>query len=221
MRALAAILILSLSGSGWTLGRLLGDTSSRAAVSRGLSAFAKGDFKKALQSFSKADQLNPSARTAFNLGTTELASGDRQHGSVTIQKAMADPGLKPGALYNRGSSELQAKEYDPAIRSLIESLRLRPNDPAAKRNLEIAQLRKRQQQQQQGGGGQQKKQQSPNGQQPNQRQKSPQQQKPAEGANKDPGKVDAESVLRSVEQQEREELSRMRRAKRDNEKIGW
>ena len=221
MKIFAVVLALSLAG-GWNIGSLIRDTNSRAAVSRGIAAFSKGDFKGALQSFTRAEELGPGPRTSFDLGTSQLAAGDRARGNATLRKSMADPVMKPAALYNSGSSDLLAKEYDGAIKSLVESLRLNPNDKAAKRNLEIAQLRKRQQEkQQQGGGGAQKQQQqNPAGNGAKQPQK-PQQQPSQQEASKNPGDLDAESVLRSVEQQEREELSRMRRARRNNEKIGW
>jgi tetratricopeptide (TPR) repeat protein len=192
---------------------LLRDTNSHAAASRGAKAYAAAKYAEAEKQFAEAQKLAPSPRNAFNLGTTQVAAGDRERGSATLTEAMKDPGLRADALFNRGNSALAAKAFDHAIRDYIETLRLRPDDKAAKRNLEIALTRQRQQQQQSGANGRQN--------QPDEQGKDKQQTTADKGRKEPkPGEVDLEALLRSVQQQEQEELRRMK-ARPGEAKVGW
>jgi len=195
-------------------------TSSYAATARGVSQYAHGKFKEAAASFTEADAVRHSPESAFNLGTAQVSAGNRELGSLTLAKALADPKLRADALYNRGSSALAASAFDPAIRDLTDVLRIRPNDAQAKRNLEIALQRKSQQQQQSGSGGNQNKQQQGAQQQPNQPNRAP---APGDKQTKEQpkGQTDAEALLRAVQQQEQEELSRMRRVRPEGARVGW
>jgi len=191
-------------------------TSSHAATTRGVAQYSRGKYKESARAFAEAEQIRPTSAGAFNLGTAQVASGDRETGSTTLAKAMRDPRLRADALYNRGSSALAANAFDNAIRDLTETLRLRPNDAKAKRNLEIALLKKREQQQ--GGGGNQRN--SGGGQpQPQQSNRAP---APGDKKGQQPqGDTDAEALLRAVQQQEQEELSRMRRVRPEPARVGW
>jgi len=194
-------------------------TSSYAATARGVSQYARGKFRDAAASFTDADSIRQTPQTAFNLGTAQVATGDRERGSTTLAKAMRDPKLRADALYNRGSSALASNAFDAAIRDFADVLRMRPNDAQAKRNLEIALRRKSQQKQQQesGAGGQKNSQ----GAQPPQNEAN---KAPAPGdkqSNEPKGQTDAEALLRAVQQQEQEELSRMRRVRPEPGRVGW
>jgi len=194
----------------------LQSTNSRAATSRGVAAYEKKDYAAATNAFAQANALKPSPAAAFNLGTAQIANGKREAGSATLEKAMRDRGLRADALYNRGNSALAANAYDYAIRDYIETLKLRPSDAQAKRNLEIA-LQKKQAMQQAGGNSKQKNQQ---GGQQQQKQQTPsagnrnQQQKQQADAN-------SEALLRAVQQQEQEELERMKRSRAAHQRVGW
>jgi len=193
-----------------SIASFLRETNSHAAAKRGAAAFAKQDYKNATREYSTARQQSPSPRSAFNLGTSQIAGGDRATGSATLADAIREPSLRGDALFNRGNGALEAKQYEQAIRDYSDALRANPNHAAAKRNLEIA-LRKREEEKQRqsgGGSGQQKQQQQKQQQQP--------QPKPApkEGDN------DAEALLRSVQQQEQEEMKRMK-ARAVVGKVGW
>lgn len=193
-------------------------TSSYAATARGVSQYAKGKFNDAAASFAEADSIRKSPDTAFNLGTAQIANGNREQGSTTLAKALSDPKLRADALFNRGNSALASNAFDSAIRDYAEVLRMRPGDAQAKRNLEIALRRKEQQQQQPGD-----KQQNPNGAQPQPQQKQANR-VPAPGdkqANEPKGQTDADALLRAVQQQEQEELSRMRRVRPEPARVGW
>jgi tetratricopeptide (TPR) repeat protein len=194
-------------------------TSSYAATARGVSQYARGRFRDAEAAFTEADSIRRSPQTAFNLGTAQVATGNREQGSTTLVKAMRDPKLRADALYNRGNSALSSNAFDAAIRDFADVLRLRPNDAQAKRNLEIALLRKSQQKEQESGAGARKNPQGAQPQQNNQNEKAP---APGDKQSNEPkGQTDAEALLRAVQQQEQEELSRMRRVRPEPGRVGW
>jgi tetratricopeptide (TPR) repeat protein len=197
-------------------GDLLRPTNAHAANAKGVKAFAKKQYSDAERAFAQANALRPSPSAAFNSGTAKIAAGHHAEGSAALEQAFADPKLRADALYNRGNSALLAKAYDYAVRDYTAALRLRPNDAQAKRNLEIA-LQKAAQQGSSGNQNNdrgQKPQPKPgsngkNGEQP---------QRPKDGGN---GDATADALLRAVQQQEKEELSRMRHARPEERKIGW
>jgi len=129
---------------------------------------------------------------------------------------MNDKSLRADALYNRGNSALASKAYDYAIRDYIETLKLRPGDARAKRNLEIALLRK--QSMQQSSGGDQK---NPKGSQQGQQQQNQQPRAGQKRENQPKGDANAEALLRAVQQQEQEELSRMKKGREEQKRVGW
>lgn len=185
------------------------ETNSHAAAKRGAEAFAKDDYATAAREYATARQQAPSARGAFNLGTSQIANNDRADGSAALVEAAKDPALKADALYNRGNGALAAKDFEQAIHDYTDALRTNPRHAAAKRNLEIALHRKQEQDAQQAGASNQQQQQ----QQP---QPQPQQPKPAPRE----GDTDAEALLRSVQQQEQEEMRRMK-VRAGVGRVGW
>jgi len=195
--------------------RLTRETNSHAATARGVKQFAAKKYAEAQKSFGTSASIAPSSTRSFNLGTSQIAAGNREAGSATIAKALADPSLRADALFNRGNSALAANAFDYAIRDYSDTLRLRPTDAAAKRNLEIALRRKAAMQKQQGGGGGSQQDKGP---QPQQKpQPSPQQ-----GGQQQPkSDPNTEGLLRSVQQQEQEELARMHRPTRERLHVGW
>jgi tetratricopeptide (TPR) repeat protein len=190
--------------------RVWHDLNSYLANVRGTRQFQAKQYAKSTASFDKANGIKTTPARQFNLGTAEVAAGDRERGAAALDKAMSDPRLRADALYNRGTSALAAKAYDSAIRDYVDVLKLRPNDAATKRNLEIAHVLKRamqQQQQNQRGAPQpqpQKPQAKTSGEQP-----------------KEKGETDLDALLRAVQQQEKEELSRMHRARGEKLRVGW
>lgn len=185
------------------------ETNSHASSARGTRAYEEKKYVEATKAFGRAQQLAASARNAFNLGTAEIASGNREQGSARLADAIKDPSLRADALFNRGNSALEAKALDHAVRDYTEALRANPNHAAAKRNLEIALTRQRQQRPNPNG---QQGQQGPNPQTPQQPAPG---QKPAQS-----GQPDLEALLRSVQQQEQEELRRMKGQATEG-KVGW
>lgn len=185
------------------------ETSSHASSARGARAYENKKYAEATKAYHRAQQLAPSVRNSFNLGTAEIAAGNREQGSARLADAIKDPALRANALFNRGNSALEAKALDHAVRDYTEALRANPNLAAAKRNLEIA--LQRQQQQRPSPNGQQG-QQGPNQQPP---QQPSQGRKPAQS-----GQPDLDALLRSVQQQEQEELRRMKGQPAEG-RVGW
>ena len=200
-----ALLVLALD-----LGRVWHDLNSYLANARGVKQFQAKEYAQSAQSFDKANAIKATPARELNLGTAQVAAGDRERGAAALDKAMRDPRLRADALYNRGTSALAAKAYDSAIRDYVEALKLRPADAAAKRNLEIARVLKRaaQQQPSKGQGGPQPQ--------------SQKQQPRASGEKQqEKGSPDVDAMLRAVQQQEKEELSRMHRGKGEKQRVGW
>ena len=118
-----------------------------------------------------------------------------------------------------------AGDLTRAIGDLTEYLRRNPADANAKRNLELA-LRKndereRQRRQQQRQQQQQQQQQQQEQQRSQGRNEGGEKGREGGEQRQRAGDIDAESLLRSVAQQEKEELSRMRRAGRERSGVGW
>ena len=203
---IAALLLI------FNLAQLWRDTNSHAANARGVKEFGDRKYTQSVKEFRDANTIAPSPQRAFNLGTAQIAAGNREQGSATLAKAMSDSHLRADSLFNRGSSALASNAYDSAIRDFTAALKLQPRDASSKRNLEIAILRKMQQQRQQSGSRQPQKGSSPQPQ-PQQAQSAPQQQQQ--------GDANAEALLRSVQQQEQEELRRMHRARGEKLHVGW
>lgn len=194
-------------------GIVVHETNSHAASKRGIEEFAAKQYAEAAQLLREAHRLAPSPRTAFNAATAAIAAGEHEEGSALMEEALRDPALRADAYFNRGNGALAANALDHAIRDYQDALRARPDFAEAKRNLEIALTRRESQQKSQSGqkggaGGQQEQQQQP--------------QSPAQGQKQEPkrGQADLEALLRSVQQQEQEELSRMKRLPADR-RVGW
>lgn len=185
------------------------ETNSHAAAARGAKAYAAKQYPAAAASYAQANAIAPTPARAFNLGTAEIAAGSREAGASTLNAAMRDPAFRADALFNRGNAALSSNAYDYAIRDYVETLKLRPSDAAAKRNLEIALRRRAAQQRADNGGGAGENQQPQPRPQPTAQEPQPK---------SDPN---TEALLRSVQQQEQEELSRMNRPARRKAHVGW
>ncbi|HEX9162746.1 MAG TPA: hypothetical protein VF980_13660 [Thermoanaerobaculia bacterium] len=212
MKVFAVALLVASPIALWQ--RVWHDTNSHAAAHRGSNQYSARHYEGAVRSFGSADRLAPSPRNDFNLGTAQVAAGNMTEGSATLSRAMADPSLRADSFFNRGNSALAAKAYEYAIRDYVETLKLRPGDAGAKRNLEIA-LDRLQNARRSAAGRQGQPQ--PSAPQQQQNQKSPSTGQKEEQQQQS----DAEALLRSVQQQEQEELQRMKRARTDNARIGW
>ena len=188
------------------------DTNSRAASARGTEAYGKKQYAQSAEAFARAHELAPSPQTAFNLGTARIAAGQREQGSAALEAAIRDPALRADAYFNRGNSALASKALDHAVRDYVQALKANPNHAGAKRNLEIALHRQEQERRNTSASGEKQQQ----GQQP-------QQPKPQAGGQQQPkpGQVDLDALLRSVQQQELDELRRMKGKAAGEGRVGW
>ncbi len=203
----AIALILALS-AGSIFSPLLRPSNSRALSEEGLEQFADGRYDEAAQLFSRARELKPAPEATFDLGTALVAAKDHATGEKTLLSLTGDETLSAESWYNAGNSQLIRDALDEAIESYTESLRVDSSNLAAKRNLEIALQRR--EQQQSGGSGEGDDDEQEEGQSPAPGDQGDDQLDP-----------DLESVLRSIEQQEQEELSRMRRANAIGRPADW
>ena len=206
MKPLAALLLAFSITSLWY------DVQSSLASARGAKAYEAKKYDEAANAFRVAYQRVPSPQNAFNLGTAEVAAGRQEAGSAALTAALKDPNLRADALFNRGNSALRAKALDPAIRDYIAALKANPQHAGAKRNLEIAMQRREQQRKQSSSSGQR----NPQGQQQQKPQASPSQGQPQK-----PGELDLQALLRSVQQQEQDELRRMKARTGGDTRVGW
>lgn len=227
------ILAVSFSLGPWA-GKFQRDTSSRAATERGLAAYQKNDPKAAVPEFRTAQEINPAAMSSFNTATALIAAGKKDEGVLEMAPAIEDPKTSADAYYNRGNAWLGAKQFKEAASDYIEALKIRPSDQQAKRNLELAlrELLKEHQSGKSGGGAKQEAESSGGGKNekpgPGEKEQKPEQ-TPAGEPPGDPGgksKSDqkgkfANLVLKAVQQQEGEELRRMKKGRGQNEKVGW
>jgi tetratricopeptide (TPR) repeat protein len=202
MKVVAFLLALS-------LGALWRGTNSHATSRRGAKAYEGKQYAQAVDAYRKAHELAPSPESAFNLGTAEIAAGRREQGSATLAEAIEDPTLRADALFNRANSALAAKAFDHAVRDYVAALKTNPAHRAAKRNLEIA-LARRESERRTSEGKRDQRGQSQQQQRP----------EPSEGQKPQAGQLDLETLLRSVQQQEQDELRRMK-GKAGEARVGW
>ncbi|MFN2443085.1 MAG: tetratricopeptide repeat protein [Thermoanaerobaculia bacterium] len=212
----------------------LRSSNSEKLTRDGIVAFEEKDPSTAAQLFARAAEIVDSSRAFFNLGTSLVENGELEPGTTALTKASEEGGaVAADALFNRGNVALSADRLDEAIEMYAESLRIEPSMADAKRNLEIALRKKEQKEQQQQQQQDQDQDQDQSEQQPQEQPESGEQ--PPEGDDSstpnDPGgeeedsspeKMSPEQILRSIAQQEREELSRMRRGKTEGRRpVGW
>ena len=86
---------------------------------------------------------------SYNAGNAAYQQGKFAEAAVLYQNAArtaAAPPAQASAFYNLGNAYLRAGQYAQAIEAYEHSLRRQPNQPDAKKNLQIAKLKLREQQ---------------------------------------------------------------------------
>lgn len=209
---------------------LLRPSNSEKLTREGIAAFEEKQTSAAASLFARAAEIAASSRALFNLGTALVEDGEPERGEAALAKASEEGGaVAADAFFNRGNLALGSEQLDDAIEMYSESLRLEPSMADAKRNLEIA-LRKKEEQEQQQQEQQDQQEEGEGDEQPQPQPESGEE--PPEGEDtsppNDPGgeesseEMSPEEILRSIAQQEREELSRMRREKSEGQRpVGW
>jgi Ca-activated chloride channel family protein len=122
-----------------------------AEARKGAELYRDSAYKEAADAFRQATIAAPDDdRWRYNLGLSEAQSQDFESALNNLETTArtADPRIADAALYNAGNVHYAKGDYQAAARAYRDALRQRPNDPDAKRNLELA-LRQMQQQQKQ------------------------------------------------------------------------
>ena len=208
----------------------LRQSNSEKLTREGIAAFEEKQSSAAARLFASAAEIASSSRALFNLGTALVENGEAEPGAAALAKASEEGGaVAADSFFNRGNLALGAERLEEAIEMYSESLRLEPSMADAKRNLEIAlrkkeeqekQQQEQQDQQQEGEGEEQPQPQPDNGQKPPEGEDSSPPNEP--GGEESSEEMSPEEILRSIAQQEREELSRMRREKSEGQRpVGW
>jgi Ca-activated chloride channel homolog len=127
--------------------------SSKKLVREGNNKYEDGDFSDAEVQYRKALTKDPNYyKGKFNLGDAMYQQKNyKESGKIfdDLAQRKLDPNAKSGVYYNLGNSLMSEKKYQDAIEAYKNSLRLKPDDPDAKYNLEYARKKLSEQQKQQ------------------------------------------------------------------------
>lgn len=199
---------------------ILRPSNSKQLTRSGIEAYKAGNFEEAAHHFSEADSLSESERATFNAGTAAVAAGALAEGKRLLDLVLeGETPVAGDARFNDGNAELTAEQWDAAIEQYSEVLRRQPSAMDAKRNLEIALQRKTEAEERQDPQSEPQPQPTPS---------AGEEEQPAPPTTPPPGNEEGreqmtpEEILRSIAQQEREELQRMRRVKGSERRaLGW
>jgi Ca-activated chloride channel family protein len=170
----------------------------------GNEAFSNQDFEAALAAYQEAQTESPElAEPHYNAANVHYRQENYDQTQQEIEQTLIkdDGALTQGSLYNLGNTFFQKEEYETAIESYKEALRLNPNDLEAKENLELA-LRQMQQQQQEQQQEQEQKQQNEQQQEQQQQEQQDQQQQDNQQQNGDQGEQDQQQDGQPNDQQQ-------------------
>jgi Ca-activated chloride channel homolog len=215
---------------------LLLSTAFNDKAREGNRAYERGDFETAAQMYMQAIQEEPeNARLYFNLGNalSKLGKSEEATAAWDLSKELNEsPVEKSKAVYNQGNSAADQKEWDKALKSYRDALKLNPNDLDAKYNYELAlkQKEEQEQEQEQDQDQNQDQEQNQDQQQQQQNQDQDQEQKQDQDQNQsqdqqqqqkqqpqfDPGsmtKEQARDILNALESQEKDLLKDLKKQK--------
>jgi|SaaInl5LU_22_DNA_1037371.scaffolds.fasta_scaffold02577_7 Ca-activated chloride channel homolog len=158
-------------------------------MKRGVKAAEEGNHDAAARDFIEAARREPGAfEPYYNLGQSLHNIGAKDEARGALQKALehAETDVqRSNALHNLGNQFLESEEYEPAIRSYSESLRLQPDQPDAIYNLNKAVSLLKQQQNQEDQQDSEDKQDQEDKEQPENQKDDPQEQDPEQENSKE------------------------------------
>lgn len=109
-------------------------------TNKGLKAYEKGDAAEALLAFEKARKARPdSPVTRFNEAVAQVKAGkatEAIESFTALTREKNDLGFE--SHYNLGNALLANQQLPAAVAAYRDALRIKPDDPRARRNLEIA-----------------------------------------------------------------------------------
>ena len=175
-------------------------------IQKGNQLYKKGQYDKALPEYEKAVTENPKNPVPYyNLGNARFRSDDYANSEKAYDDAAAKAttqSFKQQSLYNKGVSLSKQKKLQESIDAFKQSLRLNPQDPDTRFNLEKALSEQKKQQQQQ-------EQKQPKEQEKKKDQKKQQKQQPQQQQQQKLDKKKIEQYLKSLEQKEQEVQRKM------------
>jgi len=150
-------------------------------IREGNKQFEKGNFQEAEISYKKAlDTDQESLRAGFNLGDAIYEQENYTESGkkfMEISERAKDEDVRAGSYHNLGNALLKEKKYAESIEAYKKALKINPDEPDTKYNLQYAKtmLKKQQQQQQQQQNKDQNKQDQQNKDQKDQKDQQEQQ----------------------------------------------
>lgn len=139
-KAAGTLLVLLLA-----CGRTLAADGAGALARKGNSAYAKKDWSKAFEYYSRAAQKAPADRRLdLNAGDAFYRLEDYARAAELFGKAAAAPKVAPRAEYNRGNALFKSGDLNGAIGAYRAALALDPKDENARFNLQLALEQKKQ-----------------------------------------------------------------------------
>ena len=137
-KAPAAALLAALALSSF-LPRAANAASAESLARRGNSAYAKKDFPKAYEYYSKALEKSPkNKKIIFNRGAAYYRMEDYGKAAGEFEEAAKNPKFKSAADYNAGNAYFKNSELPKAIAKYREAILAAPRDQNAKYNLQKA-----------------------------------------------------------------------------------
>lgn len=191
--------------------------AERNYIREGNKAYADSNWHAALEAYENALAANPrSVRAAYNkaLALSHLFSADNKgtkndprivakelfNDAAAAAIAEEDMEIARRSFYNLGNIAFNEENYDEAIKRYKQSLRIGPDDLAARQNLRLAQLKKQEQEQNQDKQNDKQDQQQQEQQQQQQEQQQDQQQQQEQQQQQMTGS--AQQILQSMQNKE-------------------
>jgi tetratricopeptide (TPR) repeat protein len=166
-------------------------------IRQGNTEYEEGNFSEAEKEYRKALMEKPGyTKGTFNLGDAMYEQENYEESNklfTEVTERITSPEEKASAYYNLGNTYMKENKFQESIDAYKNSLRLNPNDPDAKYNLEYARKKlKEQQQNQDQNQDQDKKDQDKKDQDKKDQDKKDQEKKDQDKENKDQDKKDQE-----------------------------
>lgn len=122
------------------------DSGAGALARKGNSAYARKDWPKAFEYYSRAMEKNPAdKRLNFNTGDAFYKMEEYAKAGEFFDQASASPKIAAAAWYNRGNALFKSGDLAGAITSYRKALTLNPKDADANFNLQKALEKKKEQ----------------------------------------------------------------------------
>lgn len=190
---------------------LLNAQQAHKFLLKGDQFYDRENYKAAEEQYLSAEKATPgNPSTAYNLGNALYQQGKWGEAAKQFESASGgfkSPDHKADALHNLGNARLQQQQYEAAVNAYKQSLRYLPDNPDARKNLQLALKKLKKQQQEQQDRQQQEQQNQPQEQQDQQNQPQDEEQMPREGQKPDSGQTGAKK--QTPEQKSREEARRL------------